>query len=677
METEEYLSQVGAVMRAIDNEVLFCRASAVKWERYKKIFFAQLRDPAIPLEFEVRKSAGNLKLQAASAADGGKDAFLFLKGDSSNTCVCRIGEQHASVMSLEYAANDDGVMGLDIFFRLARCFPVDSYRFGFSVDSNGKTQEIPALWETPIAGIVTFFDRYACRRDVYHAFIPLESASPCTISLHADFDGFRVEKDIEFSKSLWASKLTTNDEWGYWYFDGHIARSVDGKIVVNPATEADRETAEMRYQEHLCERYENAAAKAEGKPKTSKAVKDRNAAKRVYELRKRYWETRDEFAGRTIWIYGDKSFKAGDNAEYAFRYAVSQDDGIEKAFYINPKSSDAERLKDAGYRVMSASSLEGELYALHASIVHMTHVPAFQKFGLGPDRIGYFRDLLDAKVVRVYHGYPITRSASYAQIAEHCARVVIGTEYERELYTNADNGYLPSQVLATGMPRYDDLKDDRRRQILFAPTWRPALASTGAGGAFGYNPAFKESLYFHRYEAIMNDERLLAAARRTGYKIKMFLHPKHSAQTVDFESNDIVEALSCTEDIDYVTIMSQSDLMVTDYSSVQFDFAFLRKPVLYFHDPALPYWRLVDFDYAKYGFGEICTDADQMVNTLIDYMERDCQLDAFYRERIDSFFVNDDQLASKRLYEADLELQREEKRALPLRPADPSRAQGL
>ena len=76
------------------------------------------------------------------------------------------------------------------------------------------------------------------------------------------------------------------------------------------------------------------------------------------------------------------------------------------------------------------------------------------------------------------------------------------------------------------------------------------------------------------------------------------------------------------------------------------------RPLVYYHDPALPYWRTIDFDYGEIGFGEICEDPDTLVETLCAYMERDCELDDFYRGRIERFFVQTDREASRRVYEA-------------------------
>ena len=104
--------------------------------------------------------------------------------------------------------------------------------------------------------------------------------------------------------------------------------------------------------------------------------------------------------------------------------------------------------------------------------------------------------------------------------------------------------------------------------------------------------------------------------------------------------------------MDYVTIMKQSNLMVTDYSSVQYDFAYMRKPVVYYHDPVLPYWRITNFDYEKIGFGDICTSAEELAEVLCSYIENDCKIKEEYKNRYESFFVQNDRNSGKRLYEA-------------------------
>lgn len=53
------------------------------------------------------------------------------------------------------------------------------------------------------------------------------------------------------------------------------------------------------------------------------------------------------------------------------------------------------------------------------------------------------------------------------------------------------------------------------------PTWRKdiVLPKDQAKGVRPYNPKFKDSEYFARYNALINDERLIEFAKNNNYKI--------------------------------------------------------------------------------------------------------------------------------------------------------------
>ena len=120
---------------------------------------------------------------------------------------------------------------------------------------------------------------------------------------------------------------------------------------------------------------------------------------------------------------------------------------------------------------------------------------------------------------------------------------------------------------------------------------------------------------------------------------------------MDFEKKDGVEIISALG-VNYEKILCESSLMLTDYSGVQFDFAYMRKPVVYYHPPKLPpHYVEGGFFYDTQGFGEICTEHQQLVDTLCDYMEHDCQLKDSYRTRQDDFFAFSDHDNCKRIFE--------------------------
>lgn len=107
----------------------------------------------------------------------------------------------------------------------------------------------------------------------------------------------------------------------------------------------------------------------------------------------------------------------------------------------------------------------------------------------------------------------------------------------------------------------------------------------------------------------------------------------------------------------YCDALAQSDLLVTDYSSVAMDFAYLRKPVLYCHFDREEFeqgdhiYTPGYFDYEKDGFGEVVYNRDALVDAIISYMETGCQLKQLYRERMDQFFFYNDQNNCARIYE--------------------------
>lgn len=633
-DTEEYLKGAGEVLRHISNEVLFRHSAGTKLARWSYLYLAQLRDQNQQIEFSV---------EAVTADEKGKpQAKLFLEKPvcdlpGKRIPLCYFTEQRLAVNTLHLIGDEKTGMSFELELDFDYVFPPDTFELYLCNTYDGEEHAVKATHTSMLAGLGAYFDHDVYEMTFYTATVPLaKKRCDQVISAYAIVNGQRIDVKLG-SRGVWQSRLRENSRWGYWSIPGYIVRSINNRIHVERAGALRKFAQEKIYQMMLS--------------------KNPDTPKGVLELRKEYWRTRKQFEGKTIWTYNDKGYKAGDNAEYALRYAAKQNDGIEKVFFIDPTCPDGIRLKEEGFKVMDPKSIEGRLYALHADVIFMTHVPPYLKLGLNNTRMPYFKDLLHAKIVRLYHGFPITRSPSYTRAGSDCVAVAVGSEYERELYTNSENCYRPEQVIASGMPRYDDLIDDSRKQILFAPTWRPSLTGkTVATGASLHNPAFKDSPYFKLYTQVMNDPRVLEVARHKGYKIKMFLHPKLSAQTVDFEQNDVVEALSCTQDMDYVTIMRQSDLMITDFSSVQYDFAYMRKPVLYYHDPALPYWRVTNFDYEGIGFGEVCRSAEELVTTLCDYMEKDCVLKDMYRNRIEDFFIHSDHNAAKRLYEAALKL---------------------
>ena len=91
--------------------------------------------------------------------------------------------------------------------------------------------------------------------------------------------------------------------------------------------------------------------------------------------------------------------------------------------------------------------------------------------------------------------------------------------------------------------------------------------------------------------------------------------------------------------------------MVTDYSGVQFDFAYMYKPIIYYHPDELPpSYDEGTYKYSTMALGEIVSKEDELVKKLCEYMDDECKIKEEYKSRIDKFFKYHDYNNCERIY---------------------------
>lgn len=370
---------------------------------------------------------------------------------------------------------------------------------------------------------------------------------------------------------------------------------------------------------------------------------------------------RPYFSHQKIWLFLDKIYKGGDSSEYMYRYALTQNDGIKKYYLLDKTSADYSRMKKEGYRPLIRDSLKHRLIFLNASMVIASNSTVFAFNGYTFGRSLPIRGDVHFDVACVQHGMSVQKIALAQQrLRDHTALYFCASKYEIENLSKPIYDYNGYDALKlTGVPRYDGLVNRAQKILVISPTWRmqSALPVTKTESvARDYNPNFKETNYYKVYNSLINDPRLLAAARKYGYRIQYILHPIVSPQYEDFVTNDLVELIPAIGSMSYEKIFCEGALMVTDFSGVQFDFAYMRKPVIYLHHNDIPqHYEEGTFFYDTMGFGEICHTNDELIDVLCQYMRQDCKMPDFYRQRADDFFAFSDHHNCERIYPIMLE----------------------
>lgn len=151
------------------------------------------------------------------------------------------------------------------------------------------------------------------------------------------------------------------------------------------------------------------------------------------------------------------------------------------------------------------------------------------------------------------------------------------SKYEKEIYLKDFNAKEESLIL-TGLPRNDQLfkvndtlslklrKDlnipENKKVILYAPTWRE---SHNKGSSYSLKPPIN----IERWKETLGDDYILLLRTHI---------ITNELQGIQFD--DFVRDASSYSDISKLLIIS--DVLISDYSSVIFDFSILEKPIICF-----------------------------------------------------------------------------------------------
>lgn len=376
--------------------------------------------------------------------------------------------------------------------------------------------------------------------------------------------------------------------------------------------------------------------------------------KHAFSLRLLYWLTRPFYRDKGYWITFDQLFKGGDNGEYFFRYVREHHPEVPIYYILNKDAPEYQKLQEKYGHVLKFGSWKAALYSLNARLVFATRIGVNQYFGIKMFDEYYARDLFHGDVTCLQHGLTIQKIAQYQnRLIDNTKLYFCVSSFEVENIKQPIYGYDDSMIALTGAPRYDGLLGaEPKKQILITPTWRRSgtAGTNDKGKNHDYSANFRSTAYYRIYNTLVNDRQLIDCARRTGYRLIYLLHPILSPQLEDFERNDFVDILPGTQ-VNYEKILRESRLMVTDYSGIQFDFAYMKKPLVYYRPAELP----PQYEEADFGFGPTCATHEEVVRCLCDYMEQDCPLTEEYRKNIEKFFTYDDAFNCARVYEATLQ----------------------
>ena len=154
--------------------------------------------------------------------------------------------------------------------------------------------------------------------------------------------------------------------------------------------------------------------------------------------------------------------------------------------------------------------------------------------------------------------------------------VVVGSEKMKRIFMRAF-GLSPENFLYTGIPRTDLFFNENKKKDVIEQIYYkyPALVNKKV---ILYAPTFRDG-QIETFEMKL-DIKQMYEALHDEYALIVKLHPAIKKSTGMSQYPDFV--VDCSEDDDVNELLLITDILITDYSSIPFEFSILNRPMIFY-----------------------------------------------------------------------------------------------
>lgn len=370
----------------------------------------------------------------------------------------------------------------------------------------------------------------------------------------------------------------------------------------------------------------------------------------TYYYKKRYYNA---------WLFIDRDTQADDNAEHLYRFIKLNHQEKNTWFILRKESHDWARLEKEGFRLIPFGSLSHKMALLNAQELISSHADHYITNYL--DKKKYF-DLIHWNYTFLQHG--VTKDdLSHWFNTKTFTNLITSTPAEFTSLCIAENSYkfTPKEVALTGFPRHDRLLNlnwkGAKKRILIMPTWRENLVGKALGNTNnrGINSDFTRSIFHKNWNDLIASPKLKQLSDEYGYELIFFPHVNIQPYINVFDTEN-VKVLTHHSLTSIQELFASSEILITDYSSVAFEMAYLERSVLYFHfDENIfvdgsHFTKKGYFDYETDGFGPIFKSSEEILEFLVRRLRFGDAENTIYKSRMKNTFPFRDGHCCQRVY---------------------------
>ncbi len=294
------------------------------------------------------------------------------------------------------------------------------------------------------------------------------------------------------------------------------------------------------------------------------------------------------FKKNQIWIVGaSQGKKYTDNGVAFYRYVLENHPEIDIYWIINKDCPDAFKARKGG-PFLYRNGIKGNIYTLIADVLVVTHT-------LPKDVSEYpIEKYKDSFKVFISHGIEglKVKIKEHAKVHLNYNLSVAVSNFEKDIKVN-QWGLEEDKICLTGLPRYDILdkyknkKREKTSRIFYMPTWCPEYRKTFEKDYSDLSTKeiedFKKGEYYQKIYGLLADKELIDYLEREDIELNCFFHQAINPfmeKVVNVSTSSQIKLLSNAADVQKELI--GADILITDYSSVAWDFLYLNKPAIFY-----------------------------------------------------------------------------------------------
>ena len=223
-------------------------------------------------------------------------------------------------------------------------------------------------------------------------------------------------------------------------------------------------------------------------------------------------------------------------------------------------------------------------------------------------------------------------------------KILICSEQEKKIFNKY--GWKDEQLICCGLPRWDLLSEKEQvneKSILMMFTWRNINILQ-----------FENSEYKRNLSKLLQNSELHDLLRKNNIKLYFANHHAFAANKGIFFTIENSENLTVIDNSEISKYIKKCSCLITDFSSVAFDFMFQCKPVIHylldFQDKNLNKYESKDierFKYKKLVIPNVFYNENDVINKLKFYIENSFVLEEKNKTQYNKFFYEKEDIRKK------------------------------